>query len=567
MKKVILILLTLCSLVFFSSAQEVDFTLPDSANAPLNPEDFDYETLEEVLLIYINKNRHEKGLDMHNEHQILKKASNDEVNFMISYGTTEIDKAGETAKKYGATDKIAEVVAKVSIKEGKDFKSSVQIAEEITSKWKETPKTGNDIIMDRLYFFIGISANIDEEGKKVYVVALLGNNASFKTEDNPKKAEFISTKTCGITGYNSVNCSKCKKFPHLYELSSGLYIENDQVFFKYDDFKALKKLIKNPNDGLSADFIDYDQFPCDEENIIDYSYSHKGLLFKRLLLADLEKYNTDQTGKSLNVKLGDLPKAMEDNEVNLVIIQNKSICANLPRTYIEIPKGEYSYTSNYTLYKDLKIPELSNSVSAISDEEMNGIIERAKDPTLRNNNNMFNAVYLQIKKNAIKGFAQLMPCYSYIDRLKMSQSFPKDTVTLLELELLLYVIDGEQFDAAQKAEAVTKLTSIDIPELPIENVYSLAMTYIKIKEYKEALNILEPYVLKDDFNIDMLFSYITISTLFKDRLNSSILVRAFQKANARDNKRYCGLWENNRLSFQVFENQSLKTDYCSYCEQ
>jgi len=336
-----------------------------------------YDLLNEIILSEINDYRESKDLDELVGNEVLKAASKIQADYLAKMERNELLAYGKlktTQKRIvlaGGSGFGKEMVMKTSVKKGKDQCTYKQIAEEIVNKWIEGTKT-TGILNDPGFVFCGISSNMDEGLKKVYVSCVVGNYKSFN--DGAKLRSQLevpfTTKKYGIKTADDKICKKAYKFKNIEELQKGLYIKDNKVFLKYNNLKAFKKLIKGSKDGLAVDFVLKDQYSCSSDvNIVDNRLNNKGIMLKRVYSSKIYKKNLikGKKVKQLDVQLGDVPKGLQDGqyEMNLIIIQNKCACRNIQQTFLE--NGGVEYKGELALLADTATtPETTYKPSATS---------------------------------------------------------------------------------------------------------------------------------------------------------------------------------------------------------
>ena len=306
-------------------------------NRPIDPEDFRPEVLNKLILLYVNTFREKEKLDTFTIETILNYAADDHAKYMAKIETATLD--GEGAKKntksriiyYGGSGFGVELVAKMPISKGPEIFTYGKVAEDIGFKWLNDKKY-LDILQSTRYVLAGIGSSLDAGKKKVYVSMVLSNFTLFNQGASLRNQLSVpyTTKKYGLKPYDSKICKRCDKYRNIGNLYRGLYIKDGYVYFKYDKYKELKKLLKNPGDGLAIDFIQKEQYPCDKPNIVDFRLISKGILTKRVKPSKLEKNNLIEDEKErknkIDVKLAPVPSNISDFEINLLVIIDKHVC-------------------------------------------------------------------------------------------------------------------------------------------------------------------------------------------------------------------------------------------------
>ena len=125
----------------------------------------------------------------------------------------------------------------------------------------------------------------------------------------------------------------------------------------------------------------------------------------------------------------------------------------------------------------------------------------------------------------------------------------------------------ESLDTLENAEplieaCITKIKSFyNFKESTWQNALKLAYAFTRGKDYKFSSNMLEPFLKVPDVNENLLFSYISIASHLPEKFFSRTFSDALHKAKEKNPERYCQLFGNPYMSFQVLENPNAKKDY------
>lgn len=305
---------------------------------PIDPEDFRPEILNKLVLLYINTYREKEKLDTLSLESILNNAADDQAKFMAEIQNATLD--GEGKKKttaariiyYGGSGIGVEMVAKMPISKGMERFTYGKVAEDVGFKWVNDKKSLEYINSTR-YVLAGVGSAIDADKKKVYVSMLMSNFTLFNQGAalHNQLAVPYTTKKYGLKPYDSKICKRCDKYRNIENLHRGLYIKDGYVYFKYDQYKQLKKLLKDPTDGLALDFIQKEQYSCNQPNIVDFRLVNKGIMTKRVKPSKMEKKNLINDEKErkrrIDVQLAKIPDNIgTDYEINLLVIIDKHVC-------------------------------------------------------------------------------------------------------------------------------------------------------------------------------------------------------------------------------------------------
>ncbi|MBT4339992.1 MAG: hypothetical protein HOD63_15485 [Bacteroidetes bacterium] len=335
---------------FTSQIKAQDY--PASYYDQIDPESFRPKLMVEILLSELNRHRDDQGLEELVVNEVLEKAADDQAFFMATKEEVTLKNKGNkktTGKRvtlYGGTSLAKEIVFKANIKNGREARTYLEVAEEIVNKWVTRKRT--KIILEKQdYIFAGLGAVVDYEGKKVYTSVVFGNHYTFNLGARMRNSMDYpySTKKFGLKKYDVKACRKCSKFENIEELQKALYVKDGKIYFHYNaNPKALKRILRNKKDGLAVDIVQKDQYGCRVDNIVDYDLINKGVLLKPLYSKKIYKRNMvpGKRVKDFLLVLGQLPNEISrDYELNLLVIQNKKVCRSITQTYVETGDADY----------------------------------------------------------------------------------------------------------------------------------------------------------------------------------------------------------------------------------
>lgn len=369
-KSLSIILLTLFSFPLFAQfdIDEEEEEIKDTLRfyEVIDVEDFKTDLFNEILLDNINSVRNNLGLDSIVSNNILKNCAEDQCEYMATNeDATEFQTGAKKDTRarliyFGGSGVGTEMVKKSTLKVGADYYTYKGLADEIFLKWMGSNKT-KIVIEDPAWIFIGMGAELDYEGKKAYISNVFGNYKSFN-EGADRRDELdvpFTKKKHGLKPADVKTCKKCEKFNNIEALQKGLYVKDGMIYFKYDDLKALKKIMKGPKDGIAVDVVRKIQYPCVGANIIDNRNPIKGIPTKKLWSSKMFKKNliTDkkEAKSKIDVLVGKFPKKLldlkeDEYELNLIIIQDKVICRNI-HPYFDL-SGDVEYSNPIDLLAD-----------------------------------------------------------------------------------------------------------------------------------------------------------------------------------------------------------------------
>ena len=253
---------------------------------------------------------------------------------------------------YGGSSDGDEVILRLPVKKDKDMMTYYQVAENIAFKFL-TDKKYLAYFENPKYNFIGIGAALDDGMKKIYISAILGNYHTINAgAAGNEQQNLYSTGQLKLKPYNPKSCKFIDNYRDIEELQKGLYVKDNKIYFRYDNLKKLKKIIKSSGDGLAVDIVQKSQYSCFGQNIYDNNLVNKGTMTKRVLEKKIFRNNLLKDNKSnknkIGILLGDLPENIgKDYELNLLVIQDKCVCRNIFRTYLDESNFHYSQKIDY----------------------------------------------------------------------------------------------------------------------------------------------------------------------------------------------------------------------------
>ena len=314
----------------------------------INPANFKEKLFEKVLINRVNEYLDSLGLEGFEQNEFFVSPAKAHLAYMVAKQDTKTDDYKKYLVDAGGTGVGAEVAGKITIKVSNEFITYDEVASQLVSRWGAGKP--QKILAGQKFFFAGVGSQIDE--KKIFVSMFVGNYASItpirvdgKSNASASLTLPVTTKKYGLKPYDEKVCKKVyRKMPNLWDMQQGLSVNDDgEIVFKYNDLKKFKKFMKGSKDALAVDIIQPEQFKCGDENIADYSRNNLGYMTKRLWSKKIYKNNVapgegrKNKVTKLEVALGLFPTALNpaDVEMNLMVIKEKSVCANIPKSYVD----------------------------------------------------------------------------------------------------------------------------------------------------------------------------------------------------------------------------------------
>ena len=274
---------------------------------------------------------------------------------------------------------------------------------------------------------------------------------------------------------------------------------------------------------------------------------------------------------------GDKEQKFTTVSFNRAIKANKMSQAYKIMEYASTRKIAKKYTED--VLDSFKIPEnpkfinlLNNKAyynylanSSIVDEDDYAEFKRIEKIDPASDVVRFNRIFCSIKIDSTTGTKeQQAKMQQEIDALYKSK-ISKKLVDGLNIEWQFKII--ESLDTTDGADAqieacINKIKGFyNFKEASWQNALKLAYVFTRGKDYKFSSTVLEPFLKVENVIEDLLFSYISIASHLPEKFYSRVFSDALHKAKEKNPERYCKLFGDPYMSFQVLDNPNAKKDY------
>lgn len=105
----------------------------------------------------------------------------------------------------------------------------------------------------------------------------------------------------------------------------------------------------------------------------------------------------------------------------------------------------------------------------------------------------------------------------------------------------------------------------NIKEATWQNALKLAGVFSRAKDYNYAATLLEPYLNNPNVNENLVFMYVSLASRVKEKYYSRTFAKAMEIAKTKNQERYCKLFGEPYMTFQVLENPEVKKVYQTSC--
>jgi len=198
----------------------------------------------------------------------------------------------------------------------------------------------------------------------------------------------------------------------------------------------------------------------------------------------------------------------------------------------------------------------------VNDDEYNGVMELLKADA-GNTILKYNALYCKIAADSTIGDkAAQAEMQVKIDELYKTD-LAKKVVDGLNIEWQFKIMDAlDTLDGAeaQREACIEKIKSFyDFKNATWQNAVKLSYAFARAKDYKFAANILEPYLDKKQEKV--LYAYVSIASHVPEKFFSHKFANALNEIKTRNKEKYCKLFGEPFMSFQVLDNPAIKKEY------
>jgi len=243
------------------------------------------------------------------------------------------------------------------------------------------------------------------------------------------------------------------------------------------------------------------------------------------------------------------------------VVKNRYDISTLKNMYIPLEEDYVGMEMNriYMLYKYNEI-------------ETNDFIAKVENLSNINPNNeyiAFNQMLNSINHSPVNELAvNYNIIQSSLDRLYYTP-LRKSTVDGLNVKFQFNLInssDSVQVIQKLKSQCIEKIKEIvDIKDESIGNSLKLAEIFIENGDYSYARKSLEPWINRT-LNEKIIFTYVSLCSGNEWLMHTEKFNFAMQRASEINPKRYCELLNGDNFSLIVFENNTVKENYCKLCD-
>lgn len=383
------------------------------------------------------------------------------------------------------------------------------------------------------------------DGLYIYAYSSIEGDANANAKLQRKRAESV-VKVLQSMQKNKINPKiETKDSWNLFELAmeDGKYAD----LVKLGKDKAVKKI--NADGGLLKELEPVLAKQRFAQIVMDVTYDITGDKEQRFTTVSFNRA----------IKANKIPQAFKIMEYASMQIIKKKYAEDILDS-LKVPnEAKFSNFLNNKVYFNY----LNNS--SIVDEDDYDELKKIEKLDPANDVVRYNRIYSSIKLDSTLGTKeQQSKMQVEIDALYKSK-IEKKLVDGLNIEWQFKIM--ESLDTVENAEpqieaCITKIKSFyNFKDASWQNALKLAYVFTRGKDYKFSSTMLEPFLKVENVDERLLFSYISIASHLPEKFYSRTFNEALHKAKEKNPERYCELFGDPKMSFQVLGNPNAKRDY------
>lgn len=219
------------------------------------------------------------------------------------------------------------------------------------------------------------------------------------------------------------------------------------------------------------------------------------------------------------------------------------------------------------IYMNALVYDYFRNKHKVTEDHFTGLKELATiDPS--NSYIRYNYLFCKMQLEPLDDNTKISKLQAEIDMLYQAKDFPKRYVDALNTEFqfeIMAAMDTIEGSETTVLNCINKIKSFySFKKATWQNSLKLAYTFMKHKEFSYSADLLQPFIQQSDVNEEVLFTFISACSNVQERLVSKLFVDALRKAHEINATRYCNLFGEPNMSFQVLDIPQVKEDYMNY---
>jgi hypothetical protein len=261
------------------------------------------------------------------------------------------------------------------------------------------------------------------------------------------------------------------------------------------------------------------------------------------------------------IKAGNIQQALKIMEfIGKRMVEGKYPESVLDSLKFEATSANNALTNNRVYYRYLKQGSVDEDDEAVFD----GLLKYEQAHPVFNYNKVFCQLNLDSNAGNPEHQAKIQ---ATIDGLygKLDSAY----VNGLNIEWQFKIM--ESLDTADNADVqidacIARIKSFyNIKDASWQNALKLSYVFSKSKDYRYAATVLEPYLRKPDVTEQLIFMYISSASRVPEKYYSRTFAYALDLAKQKNQTRYCKLFGEPYMTFQVLENPEVKKTFSGTC--
>ncbi len=236
-----------------------------------------------------------------------------------------------------------------------------------------------------------------------------------------------------------------------------------------------------------------------------------------------------------------------------------------------------------TVFDSLKVDELPSNIPLLNNivyykYQINNSVDEDDDETFarllklepQNPILQYNKVFCQLKLDTNAGNTEHQAqVQQTIDGLygKIDSNYVNGLNIEWQFKIMESVDTSENADAQIDACIARIKSFYNIKDASWQNALKLSYVFSRAKDFKYAATLLEPYLSKPNVNESLVFMYIASASRVQEKYYSRTFARALDIAKSKNATRYCKLFGEPFMTFQVLENPEVKKVYQNSCDK
>lgn len=231
---------------------------------------------------------------------------------------------------------------------------------------------------------------------------------------------------------------------------------------------------------------------------------------------------------------------------------------------LEIPdKNDVKYVGFMNNKVHYRFLQNNNSVDEDDYEEINRLTSLDPENEILKYNKLYCAIKLDTNTGNTEAQAKMQQSIDDLYKTKIEKKLLDGLNIEWQFKLIDYHDTSDSPASIAAIEACIERIKgfYDIKDASWQNAQKLATVFARAKDYRYASSVLEPYITAQNADENLLFAYISIASHLPEKFHSRIFATALKLAKQKNQTRYCKLFGDPYMTFQVLDNPNIKKEY------